>query len=143
MNAYCDLVQFRLAYDTRSISETSDDLAAASQDDETVQFNLDTAASELDSVLTGKYGLPLPTVPHFLTHLVATLAIRNMYGRRMALPEGLKPAIDRAEKWLENITLGKVGIPGVDRASTINVCREYIPIPGDIRLSSGRYVRGY
>ena len=84
----------------------------------TIQNALDTAASYLDSTLTGRITLPITLAPFplFLTNWVAVMGVNFLFGRRNDLPKNLKLQVQRCEEWLIDFRNRKVGIPGLSRA---------------------------
>jgi phage gp36-like protein len=115
-NAYCNISQLEQLYDIRVVIDTSDDSASNNLNASNVNLCLDIAASKLEAVLYNRYPLPLPSVPPVLTGHVAALAMQRLYARRSDLPKGIKADIDEAQQFLKDLTMGLVGIPGVDRS---------------------------
>jgi len=121
-NAYLTITQLYSFYDERTVNELSNDNSSGLVDDAKLQDNLDAAAGELDSVLSGRVALPLAagtadTALGFLRKMVADLAMRNLYGRRSDAPEEIQGAWQRAEQWLKDFMERRVSIPGISRAS--------------------------
>jgi len=115
LNQYCSITQLKMLYDLRTVIELSDDTATNTEQDTTLQFVLDVAASDLDSVFTNRFPIPLPTVPLVVTGKCAALAMKRLFSRRSDIPKGIQADIDAADRWIEQIIAGRVNIPGIDR----------------------------
>jgi phage gp36-like protein len=113
-NPYCNPTQFALYLDARVGGQLSRDDGNRLANAATQQELLDAAAGELESYLTGRYALPLATIPPVLRRWVAALAIRMLYGRRSNLPGGVKSDVDQFDRWATMLIEGKVGLPGID-----------------------------
>lgn len=120
-NPYLTVAQFNLLYDVRTSTELSDDTGAGTGNDAATQLIVDLAASEVDTLLQGRYGLPLvpATIPAVLTKITAVKAIRSLFARRADLPKGLQGDLDWAAKWEEDFIAGKVNLPGISRDGAV------------------------
>ena len=116
-NPYCNTTQFAQLYDSRVINELSDDTGSATVTPSatTIQFWLDVAASELESLLANRWALPLASVPLILTKLVGIMAIKTGYGHRTDLPKGLTADLEWCEDFLEGLRTGTRSLAGIDR----------------------------
>lgn len=120
-NDYCTIAQFQMIYDSRVMDELSNDTDSTVGNDTNIQFLLDLAASELDSILSGRYTLPLTTVDLVLTKFVAVKAVERMYARRNDLPEAVKQDIEWANQWIQDLKDRKINLPNVTRANAPNL----------------------
>lgn len=111
-NTYCNSTQFGRLYDTRAMAQLSNDANQTAPDTQTIQFHLDVAASKMDMVLTGRYPLPLVTIPLALTQWVAISAIGSIFGRRAEMPEGIVRELDWAEQFVKDLIDRKILLPG-------------------------------
>jgi phage gp36-like protein len=68
-----------------------------------------------------RYPLPLPPgkVPLTLTGKVAALAMAKLYGRRSDIPKGTAADIQAAQQWLQDLTAGRVSVPGIERVGPV------------------------
>lgn len=114
MNSYCTASQLSYLYDLRILTELSAD-GSEILDMTRVDFCLDTAASEVDGALYGRYTLPMTNPPLLLTKLTAAIAMRALFGRRNDLPKGLQADVEWAQKWIDDMRRGLVAVPGVER----------------------------
>ena len=58
---------------------------------------------------------------HVLTDYVCAQAADDLFGRRPSRPESLDKDLERQEKLVTDILAGSIRIPGIDRATTIQV----------------------
>jgi phage gp36-like protein len=114
-NPYCTPAQFFALYDRRSMLQLSSDDSDRDGDLVKVQTILDVQASELESYLSGRWSLPLVTVPAVLTKWVAVTAAVRMYARRTDAPSSLNDDKKWSADWIEQLQRGVVVLPGVDR----------------------------
>ena len=114
-NAYAQIADLEIRYDTRQIAQLSNDNDNAVQVDANVQAALDDAAAELDSVLANRVPIPLSTVPSNLTRGVCATAFMRLYGRRGDAPEDVKRDFDSFQKWIEDFIAGRVSIVNTSR----------------------------
>lgn len=123
MNQYCTLAQLYSFYDTTLISDLTDDAGHTKIIEPIVQLCLDSAASKIDSVLFGRYSLPIfPTypIPLILTRITASLAMDMLYRRRSRVPDSeISTDILEANNWLKDVKVGLQGIPGVIRSGQL------------------------
>lgn len=114
-NAYCTPAQFFALYDRRSMLELSSDDNDRDGVLATVQTVLDVQASELESYLSGRWSLPLASVPAVLTKWVAVTSAVRMYARRTDAPSSLNDDKKWAADWIEQLQRGVAVLPGIDR----------------------------
>ncbi len=115
-NPYCDLIKLAWFLDTRSFGMLGNDVNATTNADTTIaQGQLDAAAGELESHLSGRVTLPLTSVPLVLTRWVAVKAAETFYGRRGDLPKQVKSAVDWADQWIKDFDAGRTSIDGAAR----------------------------
>jgi|SRR6185437_8034791 len=122
MNAYCTVDQVMLMYDLRTVLDLSGDDNRHEGQAPTLQFLLDMQASELDSVIQGRYGsVPLAgELPLILTKWVGVTGCRRFFARRNDEPPQLKSDAEWADQWMEALMDNKIGIPGVARVALPN-----------------------
>jgi len=118
-NNYCTLAQLTALYDNRLSGQLSNDVGTRTPNSDNLQLLLDTAASELDSALAGRWALPLPVVDAILTRWVATRALKFLYQRRSDTPQGVKADLEWSDRWIDMLMDGRVVLPGSPRALTI------------------------
>jgi phage gp36-like protein len=111
-NKYCTVAQMQQMYDSRTIAELTGDTDAGVLVPATLQLHLDMQASELESILYGRYTIAANNVPLVLTRWVGVKAWASLFGRRAKLPQELARDLDWANKWIEDLQIRKVGIPG-------------------------------
>lgn len=115
-NPYCDIDKLGWFIDTRSVGMLGNDQGASTNTDPTkLQGLLDTAASELESHLSGRVPLPISSPPLVLTRVTAGKTAEMLYLRRGNAPKGIKELIDWATGWLKDFDEGRVSIDGVER----------------------------
>lgn len=110
-NIYCTTDQLATFYDNRVTGQLSNDSASRTAKLASQQLLLDTAASELDSWLTGRYPIPLPTVPLVCTRWVAVKAMSMMYARRTDKPKEIVADEKWAEDWIQKVVERRITIP--------------------------------
>lgn len=110
-NIYCDLNQLKTYYDGRTISQLSGDQDDGSQVDAVLETLLDTAGTELDSVLAGRYSVAASAVPAILTRWVAVKAMGMAFDRRSVKHEGVAANVEWADKFADNLMARKVNLP--------------------------------
>ena len=117
-NVYCSQDQFAQRFDARLINQLSTVDDTATPVSTNVDAALDDAASLLDSYIIGRFSLASDgTIPAILTRWVAVKAIDNMFGRRAGMPDWIAKELEWAEKWLEDVVMGKASIPTAARSS--------------------------
>ena len=139
-NAYITIAQFESYFDVRQVAQLSGDSNSRVAVDSVIQDLLDTAASEVESALTGRYALPVldstGAVPLVLRKAVAMFAVYNHYLRRGSVPDGIRAEVEAIRAWLQKVIDREVGIPGVGRSNMPRlVASEYTD--GRSRYDSG------
>lgn len=120
-NPYCSQNDLFAMYDQRVMLNLSGDKNASQGDLGNVQTLLDIQAGDLEAVLSGRYPLPLPTVPLVLKKWVGITTAGRLYARRNDMPKGLAADLEWAKDWLKQLTDGVIGLPGIDRATAPNL----------------------
>lgn len=116
-NDYCSVSQFIDLFDVRTMGMLSNDANSRTPDTDRIQRLLDLTASELESYLTGIYSLPLSTVPGVLTRWVAVKTAAILFGRRSDKPKELNDDEQWANKFVEQLVKGTIGLADVPRSS--------------------------
>ena len=135
-NPYCSITQLRQLFDSRTVDALSSDDGSGSQQASTLQLLLDTEASELESYLNGRYGLPLAQVPPVLTKVVGSMVMRSSFMRRSDVPKGAQAAIEWVDKWLENFIAGRVNLPRMMRTGAIPTISHSGALDGSSRFDN-------
>ena len=115
-NVYCDVPTFCALYDVRTMAQLSNDDDVPEATVATIQTILDMEASELDSYLTGRYGLPLVSPPGVLSKWVAAKTAGRLFARRNDKPKQVEADEAWAAEFLKNLMDGRIGLAGIDRA---------------------------
>ena len=91
----------------------------------TIEAILDTAASELDSVVQGRYSITAGNVPAVLTRWVAVKAMAMCLMRRNKMSEAVQKDCEWADKFSDglisrkvNLNLGRTNAPSVVMGSS-------------------------
>ena len=120
-NSYCEIDQFYMLYDQRVLEELSNDDDERALQATNVQFLLDTAASELESQLQGKYALPVVDTngetPYVLIRWVAVKAMQMLFGRRNSRPKAMEQDVAWADDWIERVNSRIISIPLTARSA--------------------------
>lgn len=116
-NVYCTTAQFFDRYDQRTASQLTNDRGDGTVLLPRLQNLLDSNGSMLESVLQGRYSLPLTVIPALLTNYVADKTMIQLYGRRQDMPSALSKMDTRWDAWMDALIEGKVGLPGVSLAN--------------------------
>lgn len=116
-NVYCTIDQLFAVFDRRTMLEQSGDDNSHEGQLANIQTLLDMQASQLDSVLQGRYGtVPLTdTVPAVLSKWVAVTTAARLFARRNDIPQQVRADLEWAEGWMKELMDNKVGLPGVSR----------------------------
>ena len=93
---------------------TDDEIARAQQALALVQRALQDADDTINTYLSGRYSLPLNTVPSVLSRVGSELARYYLYDDQVT--EAIKTRYDANIKWLEGVSRGTVAL-GVESAS--------------------------
>lgn len=114
-NVYCTVDQLLDLYDRRTMRELSSDEGNRDGNTARIQTILDVQASELESHLSGRYPLPLPSVPAVLTKWVAATTAARLFARRNDKPKQLANDEEWAGKWIEDLRNRRVSLAGIER----------------------------
>lgn len=118
-NVYCSISQLENYIDERQLAQLSNDTNSDTRNDTKVQALLDAEASELDGILTGRFPLPLTTVPAVLTKWVAVRVIKRLYSRRQDLPGDVKEDFAWSEEWRDLLLARKISIPNMTQPQPV------------------------
>lgn len=114
-NAYATISQFYDRHDARSMAQLSNDRGDGTVLNQRIQNLLDSEASFVDSILTGRYSLPLVDPPSLLTNFVCDKTAIQLYGRRADRPRSFDVLEARWDKWVEDLMSGLVQLPDQTR----------------------------
>lgn len=115
-NSFCTLAQLYAVYDYRTLSQLSNDNNQREAVETRIQTIMDMQASELESMLAGRFALPLSVVPLVLTKWVAVTTAARMFARRADAPKGFDRDLKWADDFMKNLMDGQFQLNGVDRA---------------------------
>lgn len=121
-NPYATSDDLFAAMDRRSALELSGDDNRHEGQPAHINALLDMQASELDSVLQGRYGsvpLSVTPVPPILTKWVVAKTQRALFARRGSIPKEVQAESEWADEWLQKLMDNKVGIPGLPGPSRV------------------------
>lgn len=82
---------------------------------------LEDASDEIDSYLSVRYGLPLPTIPRALTRVCGDIAIYRGSGEAGTVTDEKRLRYEDAVKWLKDIAKGvaSLGLSATDESPAI------------------------
>lgn len=109
-NIYTTEAQLKLYFDVRTLAQLSGDQDDGSEMVATVEALLDTAGSELDTILQGRYSVTAGNVPAILTRWVAVKAMGMLMLRRNKQNDAIKGDLEWADKFADNIIARKVNL---------------------------------
>jgi phage gp36-like protein len=116
MNNYCSIADLFRRMDRRTALQLSNDENSQVGLLTTVQELLDDQASELDTYLSGRVGLPLALpVAKVLTKWVAAKTSERLFARRNDIPAQVKEDAAWADKWIGMFMDGRVALPDVQQ----------------------------
>jgi len=110
--AYCELSDIEKQIPEQILIELTDDDGTGAVDTGNVDRAIEDADDEIDSFLSLRYSLPLPSTPGLVRRMSVDLAICNLYARRphLDIPESRKERCDNDRKLLEEIGKGKLSL---------------------------------
>lgn len=115
-NVYCTVDQFFERHDQRTASQLTNDRGDGTILRTRLQNLLDSEASFLDSILAGRYDVPLTgTPPPMLTNYVADKTMIQLYGRRADRPASFDRLEERWDNWVQMLISGDVQLPNIAR----------------------------
>ena len=117
-NNYVSISDFDNRFDTRVINQLSTSDDTANPVALNIQTAIDDAASLWDSYFLGRFVVSTGTpTPNIIQRWICIKALDNMFGRRMGMPDWIIKEMDWADKFLEDLVMGKALIPGTARAT--------------------------
>jgi len=115
---YCTLDDIKTHMPSERIVELSDDKNPGPDGTigrKIVEGAIKESAVLINSMIGGRYSLPLPNTPPILKNICIDLSVYNLYERRTALDDnpGLRKRYDNAMKLLNKIADGEIllGVP--------------------------------
>lgn len=107
-----DIIQ----YHGSRILEIVSDRDEADDDDETadatIELALESASSEANSYLSGRYAVPIETPPLVLVRVVVDIAVYRMAYTTTSLTEEMRKRFEDAVAWLKLVAKGDVEVEG-------------------------------
>jgi len=115
---YADLI---VLYDERTIAQVSGDQDSGALSQATIETIIDTAASELDSILEGRYSVTAGNVPKVLTRWVAAKAMGMALMRRNKTSDAVKEDCKWADDWADKLIARKINLKSLTRTNAPEV----------------------
>lgn len=120
-NIYTTYADLAIFYDARTLAQLSADDDSGALTQATVEAIIDTAASELDSILAGRYSVTAGNVPKVLTRWVAAKAMGMALMRRNKTSDAVKEDCEWADDWADKLIARKINLAGMSRTNTVEV----------------------
>lgn len=115
---YCTLEDITAQIPEDTIMQATDDDMVGVVDDDKVNMAISVASSLIDGYISGRYSLPLQTVPPLVKLIAVDIVIYKLYERRLGhdMPESIYARYKNSIKLLEQIQKGmiKLGIESPD-----------------------------
>lgn len=118
---YCTLDDIKARAPERRLIELTDDAKpgpGGTVNEEIVGKAISESSALIDSMISGRYSLPLPSVPPVLRGICADLTIYSLYDRHLQTEDnpGMRKRYDNAMKLLRMIADGEV-LLGVEQVA--------------------------
>lgn len=120
-NVFCQYSDLAVLYDNRTLSQLSSDDDGGALTQATIDTIIDTAASELDSILAGRYSVTAGNVPKVLTRWVAAKAMGMALMRRNKTSDAVAADCKWADDWADKLISRKINLSGLSRTNTVEV----------------------
>lgn len=124
--AYHTLDELKAKLTDRSLIEATDDAVVGTIDEDITTSAAQSAADTIDGYLRSRYTLPLASVPGLLREISLSLAIYDLFRRRMPenMPESIRLERKNALALLEHIAEGKISLFEADKAGGFRTNKE-------------------
>lgn len=109
-NIYCTYADLQVYYDVRTLAQLTADDDSGAGVTATAETLLDTAGSELDTVLQGRYSVTAGSVPKVLTRWVAAKAMRMFLLRRGMTVDAVEKDCEWADRFGADLIARKVNL---------------------------------
>ena len=115
--SYIDIATLQARFGKQALQDAAfqedDELLANTEPTERLQDAIDVAEEEADGYLSGRYQLPLSSVPLTLKKYVADMAFANLFqGGNREVPETVTTRRNAAIGWLKDVAAGRVLLGG-------------------------------
>lgn len=120
--AYCSLNDLYQICPETDIIQLTDDESLGEVVTSIVEDCIEYADTLINSYLSGKYTVPLSTVPDLVKQLSIDLSVFRLYSRRLSLqmPEGLTARYNEAIRLLRDIQAGRMDLPDANTEEVLS-----------------------
>lgn len=122
-NFYATITQLYAFFDERTVNELSNDSDSETANTTKLNTLLDAAASELDSVLAGRWPTQAEATdvewprPLVLTRWVCAKTMESLYTRRSDMPPAVEREVSWAERFEQRLIDGEISMPAQGRSN--------------------------
>ena len=111
--SYSTKANILLQLDSDTLTNLTDDTDSGTANDDVVNQAIADADALIDSYVGSSYAVPLTTIPAIIKNISVDIAIYNLYSRRTdTIPDIRKDRFTNALKYLQDISNGKIALPG-------------------------------
>ena len=116
--SYTDINIIEKRFPRENIGQLTDDEGSDDVVDEVVAEVIKAADGEINALLTGRYPVPLATVPDIIVNCSTEIFIYLLHQRYVdEIPDTWQKAYDRRMKYLTKISEGKADLPITEAGS--------------------------